>query len=118
MSKSGRCRPLRIIVSMSLQLAIPWRVALQQSSPPLCQPISLCNLGSRLRNAFQRTVTLPRHRVSTEGYSLLPPAHSGGWLGRVAFIPANPRCIDRSVAARNVVALFFGISDADHIITG
>jgi len=29
--------PPWLIVSMSLKLAIPWRVALQQSSPPLCQ---------------------------------------------------------------------------------
>src|SRR6266566_4653980 len=28
----------RLIVPMSLRLAIPWRVALQQSSPPLHQP--------------------------------------------------------------------------------
>src|ERR1700676_1388171 len=28
----------RLIVPMSLQLVIPWRVALQQSSPPLHQP--------------------------------------------------------------------------------
>jgi hypothetical protein len=28
----------RLIVPMSLELVIPWRVALQQSSPPLHQP--------------------------------------------------------------------------------
>src|SRR5215831_19231162 len=33
------CRPLpRPSVTMSLRLVIPWRVALQQSSPPLHQP--------------------------------------------------------------------------------
>ena len=31
-------RSCDLIVPMSLQLAIPWQVALQQSSPPLRQP--------------------------------------------------------------------------------
>src|SRR5580700_7382768 len=31
----------RLIVPMSLQLVIPWRVALQQSSPPLHQPSAI-----------------------------------------------------------------------------
>ena len=36
----------QLIGSMSLQLAIPWRVALQQSPPPLHQPgLSLKHLG-------------------------------------------------------------------------
>jgi len=30
-----------LIVSMSFQLAIPWRVALQQSPPPLHQPAGI-----------------------------------------------------------------------------
>jgi len=33
-----KCRPPVLIVPMSLQLVIPQRVALQQSSPPLHQP--------------------------------------------------------------------------------
>jgi hypothetical protein len=36
--------------SMSLQLVIPWRVALQQSPPPLHQPAALCNYGAAIRN--------------------------------------------------------------------
>ena len=37
--KGSRPKPApRLIVSMSLRLAIPWRVALQQSPPPLRQP--------------------------------------------------------------------------------
>jgi len=37
-------RPLlRPSVSMSLRLVIPWRVALQQSSPPLHQPTEILN---------------------------------------------------------------------------
>ena len=37
--KGSRRKPTpRPIVSMSLRLAIPWRVALQQSPPPLRQP--------------------------------------------------------------------------------
>ena len=35
---SGPQTAPRTIVSMSLRLAIPWRVALQQSPPPLHQP--------------------------------------------------------------------------------
>jgi len=36
--------------SMSLQLVIPWRVALQQSPPPLHQPVALCNNRAVLCN--------------------------------------------------------------------
>ena len=36
--------------SMSLQLVIPWRVALQQSPPSLHQPAALCNNGAALCN--------------------------------------------------------------------
>ena len=35
---AGRSRLPGLIVSMSLRPAIPWRVALQQSPPPLHQP--------------------------------------------------------------------------------
>ena len=35
--------PPWLIVSMSLRLVIPWRVALQQSSPPLHQPTQILN---------------------------------------------------------------------------
>jgi len=36
----GKARPSPI-VSMSFRLAIPWRVALQQSPPPLHQPTTI-----------------------------------------------------------------------------
>jgi hypothetical protein len=39
----SRARPLRSSVSMSLQPAIPWRVALQQGPPPLHRPVSECD---------------------------------------------------------------------------
>src|SRR6266436_9888563 len=41
-SQGAARRPLpRPSVSMSLRLVIPWRVALQQSSPPLHQPLTI-----------------------------------------------------------------------------
>jgi hypothetical protein len=42
LTRSGRPL-LRPSVSMSLRLVIPWRVALQQSSPPLHQPTEILN---------------------------------------------------------------------------
>ena len=36
-------RPPRRLIGMSFRLGIPWRVALQQSLPPLSQPEPLCN---------------------------------------------------------------------------
>jgi len=40
------------IVLMSLPLAIPWRVALQQSSPPLHQLMATINRNPFHRNGF------------------------------------------------------------------
>src|SRR5271154_4000651 len=37
------------------QLGIPWRVALQQSPPPLPRPYSACNRGFRSPRKSQRT---------------------------------------------------------------
>ena len=45
--------------AMSFQLAIPWRVALQQSPPPLHQPPSVCAGASALAIDCQRMVTCP-----------------------------------------------------------
>jgi len=59
-----------LIVWMSFRLAIPWRVALQQSSPPLRQPGLLCYDHLRSSIEFQRTVTCPLFRCLT------PRAHS------------------------------------------
>ena len=41
---------LRLIVSMSLRLVIPWRVALQQRSPPLHQPAKSVNQARLFEN--------------------------------------------------------------------
>ena len=43
--------------SMSLQLAIPWLVALQQSQPPLHQLALLCNLSAALCNQEFAAIT-------------------------------------------------------------
>src|SRR5271170_5732915 len=49
--KGSRPKPAsQTIVSMSLRLAIPWRVALQQSPPPLRQPETLWQRRSGLNN--------------------------------------------------------------------
>jgi hypothetical protein len=48
-----------LIVPMSLQPAIPWRGALQQSPPPLRRPDSFCNSNARSPKSFQRTATCP-----------------------------------------------------------
>ena len=40
------------IVSMSFQLAIPWRVALQQSPPPLHQPVPILHYGRQVVQCF------------------------------------------------------------------
>src|SRR5579884_1012679 len=53
---------------MSFRLVIPWRVALQQSSPPLHQPPPGCNRNDRLSIQYQRTATLSFCRVSAEGF--------------------------------------------------
>lgn len=44
--------PLRPIVSMSFQLVIPWRVALQQSPPPLHQPVPILHYGRQVVQCF------------------------------------------------------------------
>jgi hypothetical protein len=51
-SAARRPLPFRLSVSMSLQLGIPWRVALQQSSPPLHQPPEILNQSAGLRTKF------------------------------------------------------------------
>ena len=52
-------RPL--IESMSSRLAIPRRVALQQSLPPFPQPPSACLKTEALATIRQRMVTCPLH---------------------------------------------------------
>src|ERR1700676_4071268 len=52
---------------MSFRQGIPWRVALQQSPPPLSLPTSFCNPKSRSSWSFQRTVTVDQQSVSKKG---------------------------------------------------
>ena len=55
------------IVAMSFRPSIPWRVALQQSPPPLAQPDSCCTEDSRLSSKTQRTATWDFAPCLTEG---------------------------------------------------
>src|ERR1700760_525089 len=51
--------------AMSLGLGIPWQVALQQSLPPLSQPVPLCNSKTSSVEQFSADSTcLTRQRVS------------------------------------------------------
>ena len=54
----GKTRPSPI-VSMSFQLAIPWRVALQQSPPPLHQSLPASAKLERWAMLLQRMVIVP-----------------------------------------------------------
>jgi len=67
------------IVAMSFRPSIPWRVALQQSPPPLAQPGSCCAEHFRLSSKTQRTATWDFARVSRKGFT------PGGWaFGRMS----------------------------------
>jgi len=57
------------IVAMSFRPSIPWRVALQQSPPPLAQPGSCCAEHFRLSSKTQRTATWDFARVSRKGFT-------------------------------------------------
>ena len=60
--------PLRaLIVSMSFQPGIPWRVAPQQSPPPLPRPVIVSEKRLALETFFQRTATCPYLRCLTTG---------------------------------------------------
>src|SRR5882724_7474105 len=63
----GGHRPPRSLIGMSFRQGIPWRVALQQSPPPLPLPISFCHRKSRSPNSFQRMVTVDQQPVSKKG---------------------------------------------------
>jgi hypothetical protein len=55
-------RPLRVkrtTTAMSFQSAIPWRVALRQSLPPLYRPVTILNNPLCRTIIFQRTATTP-----------------------------------------------------------
>ena len=59
-NRGAALRPLRgLIVSMSFRLAIPWRVALQQSLPPLRQRRPVCDIFLGLTMTCQQMVTCP-----------------------------------------------------------
>src|SRR2546427_6203642 len=76
------CAP-HLIVSMSFRLAIPWKVALQQSRPPLRQPGPVSERKVLLAMICQRmatsvTTTCLRHRVQCRSLlarSVLVVAH-------------------------------------------
>ena len=57
-----------LIVWMSLQLVIPWQVALQQSPPPLHQPSVLCNRGPA-RNNRKRMLVRVNEIATQDSYS-------------------------------------------------
>ena len=60
--------PLRaLIVSMSFQPGIPWRVAPQQSPPPLPRPVTVWVRMEPLESFFQRTATCPYFLCLTTG---------------------------------------------------
>src|SRR5450631_1292965 len=74
---------------MSLRLAIPWRVALQQSPPPLRQPrtiVAKVRLFKGVEIIERRSVTM--QFVSTEGVTPIPSVLSASLspcldLGRI-----------------------------------
>ena len=71
--------PLRgLIVSMSFRLAIPWRVALQQSPPPLRQPRQVCDMLLWRTTVCQPTVTCPSFLCLTEGAQCRPQGVNRG----------------------------------------
>ena len=71
--------PPRRLIGMSFRLSIPWRVALQQSPPPLSQPTRLCNdMGSSVDLFYGRYVSIDAT------VSRVPAAHQlvgAKWLG-------------------------------------
>jgi hypothetical protein len=68
--------PKRLIVSMSLRPAIPWRVALQQSPPPLYRPESILNRPAETVNHH-----LPgAGEFSTGDLGNFQPALTQGWV--------------------------------------
>jgi len=62
----GTTRPSPI-VSMSFRLAIPWRVALQQSPPPLHQSLPASATMERPAMLQQRMVIVPYIRCLSRG---------------------------------------------------
>jgi hypothetical protein len=52
-----------LITPMSLQLVIPWRVALQQSSPLLHQPSTILQHSAAVANML--LILAPAHHITT-----------------------------------------------------
>ncbi len=59
--------PRALIVSMSLRPGIPWRVALQQSPPPLPRLRAVCTRTGLSATLLQSTVRCPQLRCLTPG---------------------------------------------------
>src|ERR1700720_3894991 len=87
--------PQRSSAAMSFQSAIPWRVALRQSLPPLHRLATILNNPLCRTMIFQRTATTPLTScLSPRVHSIepLPPAH---------------RLIELHCAHRDYVVLLF-----------
>src|SRR5256885_15749448 len=69
MQRGEASRPslLRPSVSMSLRLVIPWRVALQQSSPPLHQPATILNQEQWFEKEIYSMASVPIENCLNRG---------------------------------------------------
>jgi hypothetical protein len=108
--------PCQPIVMMSFQLAIPWRVALPQSPPPLRQPIAVSFNWSLLAIRCQRTATCPylpclKVRVQSRALILLisesksgdkPPPFAVGRIARVIAVGLPHHVTQRGNGRRGV----------------
>ena len=65
--RRGSRRPPRQLIGMSFRPGIPWRVALQQSQPPLSRPEPLCNHKGSSVEQFSADGTCLTDTVSQNG---------------------------------------------------
>ena len=84
----------RLIVPMSLQLVIPWRVALQQSSPPLHQPSVILKEKRTFEkekplNGKCANSKLSQQRVHPTSLCTFVPCLLQNWLGCLLFERAD-----------------------------
>src|SRR5882672_9192845 len=91
---SGPTAAPRLIVPMSLRLAIPRRVALQQSSPPLHQPGVILKQKEQLGkenplNGKCASSQLSQPRGSPQKSVLPKPASHRNVIQRIELIPEN-----------------------------
>jgi hypothetical protein len=103
--------PQRSSAAMSFQSAIPWRVALRQSPPPLHRLATILNNPLRRTMIFQRTATTPltsclSPRVHSTSYSPHSPrlsARLGAFLSQAPFrVCSNPASTQGKRVARRV----------------